>query len=84
LLTSLGTWTWPVVRDLVEEVLVVDDPAILSAMRLLWERAKLVVEPSGAVSVAGALSTAFRERPGLGQVAVVLSGGNVDLDQLPF
>ncbi len=84
LLTSLGTLTWPVIRDLVDEVLVVDDPAILSAMRLLWERAKLVVEPSGAVSVAAALSTAFRERSGLGQVAVVLSGGNVDLDQLPF
>lgn len=79
LLTTLGELTWPVVRDLVEEVLVVDEDAIARAMRLLWERAKLVVEPSAAVPLAAVLAPAFRARPGLRRVAVVLSGGNVDV-----
>jgi threonine dehydratase len=84
LLTSLGTLTWPVVRDVVERIFVVDDDAIRAAMRLLWERAKLVVEPSGAVPLAAVLSEEFRALQGLGTVAIVLSGGNVDLDRLPW
>ncbi len=81
--TSLGELTWPVVRDHVERILTVDDEQILVAMRLLWERAKLVVEPSAAVGVAVALGNALRELEGLSRVGVVLSGGNVDLDALP-
>ncbi len=84
LLTSLGALTWPVVRDVVERIVRVDDDAIRSAMRLLWERAKLVVEPSGAVPVAAVLSPEFRALQGIDTVAVVLSGGNVDLDRLPW
>jgi threonine dehydratase len=49
-------------------------------MRILWERCKLVVEPSGAVSLAAVLSEQFRSIPGLPKVGIVLSGGNVDLD----
>ena len=78
LLTSLGAYTWPVVRDLVEEVVVVDDDAIRQAMRLVYERVKLVIEPSAAVSLAAVLSGAV---PGA-RVGVVLSGGNLDLDPL--
>ena len=83
LLTSLGQLTWPVVRDLVEAVIVVEDKAIVAAMRLVWERMKILVEPSAATAVAAVLSPDF---PGheLGRVGVVLSGGNVDLDHLPF
>ncbi|MCC7540834.1 MAG: pyridoxal-phosphate dependent enzyme [Deltaproteobacteria bacterium] len=80
LLTTLGTLTWPVVRDVVARVIVVDDDAIRRAMRLLWERTKLVVEPSGAVPLAVVLSDAFRDVPGE-RVGIVLSGGNVDLDR---
>jgi threonine dehydratase/serine racemase len=83
--TSLGRLTWPIVRDLVERVLTVDDRSILGAMRLLFERAKLVVEPSGAVALAAVLSDEFRElsiERGIRRVAVVLSGGNVDLSAL--
>jgi len=52
------------------------------AMRLLWERAKLVVEPSGAVPLAAVLE--HRERFVGRRVGIILSGGNVDLDRLPW
>jgi len=84
LLTSLGTLTWPILRDLVERVVLVSEEEIQSAMRLVWERAKLLIEPSAAVAVAAVLSEEFRELPGLSRVGVVLSGGNVDLDRLPW
>jgi threonine dehydratase len=78
LLTTLGDHTWPVVRDLVDGIYTVEDAEILMAMRLLWERTKLVVEPSGAVPLAVALSEGFREVPGE-HVGIVISGGNVDV-----
>jgi threonine dehydratase len=84
LLTSLGDLTWPVIRDLVEQVVTVRDEEIVSAMRLSWERAKLLIEPSAAVAVAVVLAEPFRKLPGLRRVGVVLSGGNVNLDQLPW
>jgi len=84
LLTSLGDLTWPVVRDLVAGVVTVREEEIIAAMRLLWERAKLLVEPSAAVALAAVLSADFKARPGLQRVGIILSGGNVNLDQLPF
>ena len=82
--TGLGELTWPVLRDVVAGLHLVSEEQIVAAMRLIWERAKLVVEPSGAVALAAVLSEPFRARPGLEDVAVILSGGNVDLDALPF
>ena len=82
LLTSLGDLTWPLVRDQVEQVITVTEPEIMQAMRLSWERAKLLIEPSSAVAVAGVLSGAFRELKGLARVGVILSGGNVNLERL--
>jgi threonine dehydratase/serine racemase len=82
LLTSMGEHTWPVVRDLVEEVIVVDDSAIREAMERIWTRMKVLVEPSAAVPLAAVASPGFRERDGLARVAVVLSGGNLDLKKL--
>jgi threonine dehydratase len=84
LLTSMGELTWPVVRDLVEAVVTVKEDEIVQAMRLTWERAKLLIEPSSAVTVAAVLTPAFRGLPGLAKVGVVLSGGNVNLDRLPW
>lgn len=84
LLTSLGELTWPVLRDRVEEVLVVDDHAIIAAMRLVVERMKIVVEASAATAVAAALDERMGAFEGLDRVAIVLSGGNVDLDRLPW
>ncbi len=84
LLTSMGDLTWPVVRDLVEEVLTVSEAEIVAAMRLAWERAKLLIEPSSAVAIAAVLAPRFREMPGMSKVGIVLSGGNVNLDKLPW
>lgn len=84
LLTSLGEHTWPFVRDHVERVITVSEEEIVAAMRLTWERAKLLIEPSSAVAVAAVLSEPFRALAGLERVGVVLSGGNVNLDELPW
>ncbi len=84
LLTSLGELTWPVLRDQVESVFTVTDDEIIAAMRLAWERAKLLIEPSSAVAVAAVLGDAFRALEGLQRVGVILSGGNVNLDDLPW
>ncbi len=84
LLTALGDLTWPIVRDHVERVVTVTDDEIIAAMRLVFERMKLVIEPSGATSVAAAHSDEFKSLDGLKNVGVVISGGNVDLDKLPW
>lgn len=74
--------TFAVVRQHVREIIAVSETEIVSAMRLIWERLKLVVEPSAAVTLAAVLKqpVAFRGR----RVGLVLSGGNVDLDKLPW
>jgi threonine dehydratase/serine racemase len=82
LLTSMGELTWPIIRDLVERVFTVTEDQIRSAMRLVWERMKLVIEPSAAVGVAVVLSDEFRALAGIRKVGVVLCGGNVSLDKL--
>ena len=82
LLTSTGQLTWPIIRDLVEAVFTVSDDEIRAAMRLVWERMKLIVEPSGAVGAAVALSAAFKSLAGANKVGIVFSGGNVSLDKL--
>eukprot|EP01116_Phalansterium_solitarium_P024254 TRINITY_DN8835_c0_g1_i2.p1 TRINITY_DN8835_c0_g1~~TRINITY_DN8835_c0_g1_i2.p1 ORF type:complete len:322 (+),score=107.27 TRINITY_DN8835_c0_g1_i2:49-1014(+) len=79
--TSLGSITWPIIRDNVEKVFTVSEEEIIAAMRLVWERMKLVIEPSAAVGVAVALSDEFRQLPGLANVGVVICGGNIDLDK---
>ena len=80
LLTSLGDITFPIILDLVDDIVTVDDDAILRALRLVWERMKIVIEPSAAVPVAALLERAINAK-GL-NVGVILSGGNVDLPKL--
>lgn len=84
LLTSLGQWTWPFVRDVVQRVVTVDDRRIIEAMRLFFERSKYLIEPSSAVAVAVALSAELADCSQFQRVGVILSGGNVDLDRLPW
>ncbi|MCP4803821.1 MAG: pyridoxal-phosphate dependent enzyme [Proteobacteria bacterium] len=81
LLVSIGEHNWPILRDAVEDVLLVDEDDIVSAMRLVWERMKLVIEPSAAVGLAAVLR--HRDRFGGQRVGVVLSGGNVDIAEMP-
>jgi len=82
LLTSLGDRTFPVIRERVEDIVTVSEAAIIAAMKFIWERAKLVIEPSSAVPVA-ALWEKKIDLDGL-RVGIILSGGNVDLDRLPW
>ncbi len=79
LLTSLGQWTWPIIQRNVSQVITVDDDEIRAAMRLLWKRAKLLVEPSAATVLAAVLSDSF-PRAGHRRIGLILSGGNVDLN----
>ncbi len=81
--TSLGELTWPVVRDLVDSIATVSEAEIRAAMRLVFERMKLVIEPSAGVGVAALLGP-LHSRRDFGSCAVILCGGNVDLDALPF
>lgn len=82
LMTSLGQLTWPIVRDKVDAIFTVTEEEICAAMRLVWERMKLIIEPSAAVGVAVVLSDEFkRAEPGQ-SVGVVLCGGNVTMDRL--
>jgi threonine dehydratase len=83
LLTSLGDLTWPIIRDHVERIVRVDDAAIISAMQLFWQRAKLVIEPSAATALAAVLGDSLDDLP-LKRVGIILSGGNVDLEELPW
>lgn len=72
---SLGEWTFPLVLRLVSDMQTVSEAAIRQAVRFLYYRTKLVVEPSGALGVAALLSGAVTLR---GRVGVILSGGNMD------
>lgn len=82
LLTSVGERNFPLIARLVAAVWTVTDAEVIAAMRLLMERVKLVVEPSGAIGLAAALSRR-NDLAGL-RVGIILSGGNVDLDRLPW
>ena len=73
---------FPIIRDRVERIVTVREESILAAMRFIWERAKLVIEPSSAVPLA-VLWERQVDLAGL-RVGVILTGGNVDLDRLPW
>ena len=82
LLTYLGDKTFPIIKEHVEDILTVSDEEIITAMRYLWERMKIVVEPSGAVSLAAVIKNKalFKDK----KIGIIISGGNVDLGKLPF
>lgn len=79
LLTTLGTKTFPIIRELVGGVITVTDTEIVEAMRMIWERLKIVVEPSAAVPFAAVLKE--KSRFSGKRVGIILSGGNVDLER---
>lgn len=82
LLTSLGTKTFPIIQERVEQIVTVSEQSIIDSMKFIWERAKIIIEPSSAVAV-GVLWERKIELTGL-KVGVILSGGNVDLEKLPW
>ncbi len=80
--TVLGDNTFPIIRKYVHDIIRVTEDEIISAMKLIWERMKIVVEPSSAVALAALLreSEQFQDK----KVGIIISGGNVDLGNLPF
>lgn len=82
LLTSLGTLTFPIIHQHVKAIHTVSEENIILAMRTIWERMKIIVEPSAAVGLGVVLQypELFKGR----RTGVVLSGGNLDLDHLPW
>ena len=84
LLTSLGEYTWNILKDHLEAIYTVTDDEVINAMRLVWERMKIIIEPSSATAVAVALKSEFKALEGLEKVGIILTGGNVELSKLPF
>jgi threonine dehydratase len=92
--TSLGELTWPFIRDEVDEISTASDEETIAAMKLFWERTKVIIEPSSAVPIAVILkrysgsesnldsANASSDRPS--NFGVIISGGNVDLLNLPW
>jgi threonine dehydratase len=82
LLTNLSERTFEIIRKNVGEILTVEEQSIIEAMRMIWERMKIIVEPSGAITLAAVLEN--REKFSGKKAALILSGGNVDLEKLPW
>ncbi|MGV3539332.1 MAG: threonine ammonia-lyase, partial [Rufibacter sp.] len=80
--TNLGDINFPIIQKYVDQIIRVEESEITAAMRLLWERLKVIVEPSSAVAFAALLRD--REAFAGQKVGILLSGGNVDLKNLPF
>ncbi len=80
--TQLGDQNFPIIQKLVSKIIRVEENEIIEAMKFIWERMKIVIEPSSAVAVAAIFrnSGELKKR----KVGVILSGGNVDLSNLPF
>ena len=80
--TNLGEKTFDIIQRELEDIFTVSEEAIIAAMRLVWERMKIVIEPSCAVPLAAVLANrpVFEGK----KVGVILTGGNVDLERLPF
>ena len=82
LLTSLGSITYPIIKKYVSDILTVSEENIILAMKLIWERAKIIVEPSAAVPLGIVLQ--HNNRFSGKKIGIILSGGNIDLLKLPW
>ena len=77
--TPLGEYTFPIIRDRVNDIVLVSEADIISTMRFIWERMKIIIEPSSAVAIAPLLNGSIDTRGK--RVGVIVSGGNLDLTQ---
>jgi threonine dehydratase len=84
--TTLGDKNFPIIKELVTTIIRVQEDEIVDAMKLVWERMKIIIEPSSAVTVAAVMKQS-KEQPEVFQnkkIGIIISGGNVDLTKLPF
>ncbi len=82
LLTSLSDLTFSIIQKNVDDIITVSEESIVKAMRIIWERMKIIIEPSSAVPLAAVLDNPGRFKNK--RVGIIISGGNVDLEKLPF
>lgn len=82
LLTSLSTRTFTIIHKYVTDIITVSEEEIISAMKLVWERMKIIIEPSSAVPLAAVLKSKglFKNQ----RIGIIISGGNVDLNRQYF
>jgi threonine dehydratase len=81
-MTSLSELTFSVIRKNVDDIFTAKEESIISSMKLIWERMKIIIEPSSATVLA-----IIKENPGFfrgKKIGLIISGGNVDLKRLPF
>lgn len=80
--TSLGDITFPLIKELVSDIVTVSEDEIINAMKLVWERMKIIIEPSSAVAFAALLKnlSPYKNK----NIGIIVSGGNVDILNLPF
>ncbi len=80
--TSLGDITFPIIKQFVQKIITVTEAEIVNAMRIVWERMKIIIEPSSAVAFAALLKNLeeFKTK----NIGIIVSGGNVDTSRLPF
>ena len=79
---QIGTLTFPVIADLVDDIITVTEEEIIDSMRMIWERLKMIVEPSSSITLGAILKNKDRFKGK--KVGLIISGGNVDLDHLPW
>lgn len=82
LLTSLGERNFAIIKEHVDDIVTVSEESIIQAMRMVWERMKIVIEPSSAVPLAAILEEKVDAQDQ--KVGIIVSGGNLDLENLPF
>lgn len=82
LLTSLGERNFAIIKNHVTSIVTVSETSIIEAMRFMWERSKLIIEPSAAVPIAALMNAQIPAQ--FKKIGVIISGGNVDLDALPW
>ncbi|MBU2929222.1 pyridoxal-phosphate dependent enzyme [Winogradskyella psychrotolerans] len=80
--THLGNRNFPIIQNYIEKIIRVEEAEIINAMQLIWERMKIAIEPSSAVAFAAVLKR--KEEFATKNVGIILSGGNVDVKNLPF
>ena len=79
---QIGTITFPIIQENVDEIITLSEEEIINSMQMIWERMKIVIEPSCAISLAAIIKN--REMFEGKKVGLIMSGGNVDLTQLPW
>ena len=79
---QIGTITFPIIQENVDEIITLSEEEIINSMQMIWERMKIIIEPSCAISLAAIIKN--REMFEGKKVGLIMSGGNVDLTQLPW